>query len=76
MKKGKGIIPPLENHSDPEGMEIKIVRIRAGLRQYELAKSVGIPPSRLCEIEAGRRRASAELLEHIFRVIKESRNDQ
>lgn len=34
----------------PEGVEIKIARIRAGLRQYDVAKSVGILANRLSEI--------------------------
>ncbi len=54
----------------PEGVEIKILRIKAGLRQYEVAASVGILPNRLSEIEAGRRRPTPELLERIFRVLK------
>jgi len=54
----------------PEGVEIKIARIRAGLRQYEVATSVGILPNRLSEIEAGRRRPSPELLERIRQIIK------
>ena len=54
----------------PEGVEIKILRIKAGLRQYEVAASVGILPNRLSEIEAGRRRPSPELLQRILRTIK------
>ncbi len=54
----------------PEGVEIKIARIRAGLRQYFVATSVGILPNRLSEIEAGRRRPSPELLERILSIIK------
>ena len=60
----------------PEGVEIKIARIRAGLRQYEVATRAGILPNRLSEIEAGRRRPSPELLERILRVIKGGSNDQ
>ena len=60
----------------PEGVELKIARIRAGLRQYEVATRAGILPNRLSEIEAGRRRPSPELLDRILRVIKGGRNDQ
>jgi len=59
-----------------EGVEIKIARIRAGLRQYELAAHVGILPNRLSEIESGRRRPSPELLERILQVIKGNRHGQ
>ncbi len=59
-----------------EGVEIKIARIRAGLRQYEVATSVGILPNRLSEIEAGRRRPSPELLERILQVIEGTHHGQ
>ena len=67
-------MPVIESIIYPEGVEIKIARIRAGLRQYEVATSVGILPNRLSEIEAGRRRPSPELLERILQVIK-GKND-
>lgn len=60
----------------PEGVEIKILRIKAGLRQYEVAASVGILPNRLSEIEAGRRRPSPELLQRILQVIKGNHDGQ
>lgn len=59
-----------------EGMEIKIARIRAGLRQYEMAARVGILANRLSEIEAGRRRPSPELLERILQVIRGNHDGQ
>jgi len=34
----------------PEGVEIKIARIRVGLPQYDVAKSAGILANRLSEI--------------------------
>ncbi len=66
-------MPTTESATYPEGVEIKVARIRAGLRQYEVATSVGILPNRLSEIEAGRRRPSPELLEFILQVIKPRR---
>jgi transcriptional regulator with XRE-family HTH domain len=69
-------MPVTESIIYPEGVEIKIARIRAGLRQYEVATSVGILPNRLSEIEAGRRRPSPELLERILRVIKGNNDGQ
>lgn len=63
-------MPTVQNATYPEGLEIKVARIRAGLRQYQVAMSVGILPNRLSEIEAGRRRPSADLLERILQVIK------
>jgi transcriptional regulator with XRE-family HTH domain len=69
-------MPVTESIIYPEGVEIKIARIRAGLRQYEVATSVGILPNRLSEIEAGRRRPSPELLERILHVIKGNNDGQ
>jgi len=69
-------MPVTESIIYPEGVEIKIARIRAGLRQYEVATSVGILPNRLSEIEAGRRRPSPELLERILQVIKGNNDGQ
>ena len=63
-------MPTTETAAYPEGVEIKIARIRAGLLQYEVAASVDILPNRLSEIEAGRRRPSPELLRRILQAIK------
>ena len=38
-----------------DGLELKIRRIRAGLTQYALAQEAGIHPSRLSEMETGKR---------------------
>lgn len=52
------------------GLDIKIMRLRAGLRQYDLAARVGIAPNRLSEIESGRREVSPELLQQILKVMR------
>lgn len=57
-----------------KGLKLKILRIEAGLRQYEVAAKVGIPATKLCEIEAGRRKPSDELLARILQVIKGNHN--
>ena len=59
-----------------KGLELKIARLRAGLKQYELAARVGIAPTQLCEIETGRREVPPELLERILRVIGSGRDEQ
>jgi transcriptional regulator with XRE-family HTH domain len=59
----------IKGSRDNKGLELKIARLRAGLKQYELAAKVGIAPTQLCEIETGRREVPAELLERILRVI-------
>ena len=63
----------LKEGRNNKGLELKIARLRAGLRQYELAARVGIAPTQLCEIETGRRELSPELLEQILRVIESSK---
>ncbi len=37
------------------GIELKLMRVRLGVRQYRVAQVLGIPPSSLCDIENGRR---------------------
>lgn len=59
----------MEEGRGNKGLERKIARLRAGLKQYELAAKVGIAPTQLCEIETGRRQVPAELLERILGVI-------
>ncbi len=38
-----------------DGLRLKLLRVRAGVRQYKVAQALGIPPSVLCDWEAGRR---------------------
>ncbi|MCK4789106.1 MAG: helix-turn-helix transcriptional regulator [Desulfobacteraceae bacterium] len=54
-------------------LDLKIARIKVGLKQYELAARVGIGPTKLCEIEAGRREVSPELLKRILGAIKSNK---
>ncbi|MFP4642471.1 MAG: helix-turn-helix domain-containing protein [Chloroflexota bacterium] len=56
----------------PQGIDLKIARIKVGLRQYEVAAEVGILPSRLSEIEAGRRMPSPMLVKRIREVIEQA----
>jgi len=53
------------------GLELKIARLRASLKQYELAAKLDISTTQLCEIETGRRQPSPELAEKIKRVLQE-----
>ncbi|MCP4611905.1 MAG: helix-turn-helix transcriptional regulator [Planctomycetes bacterium] len=52
-------------------MNLKIKRIKLGLRQYKVAADVGIAPCRLSEIETGRREPSPELLARILKVLED-----
>ena len=53
------------------GLDIKIARLKAGLRQYALAARLGVPPSRLSEIESGRRKLAPEVTRQIFKILDE-----
>ena len=52
------------------GMELRLLRIRAGLRQYRVAQELGIPPSVLCDYENGRRPVPAHQRERILAAIE------
>jgi transcriptional regulator with XRE-family HTH domain len=53
------------------GTEIRIARIRAGLRQYELAQRTGIREPELSLIENNRKLVSPEKLARIVAVLPE-----
>ena len=53
-------------------LELKLMRIRLGLRQYQVAAQIGIAPCRLSEIETGRRQPSPELEARILSVLQQS----
>ena len=52
-----------------DGIEIKIARIRAGVRAYELAHQLGMSESALSRIETGRRQPSPELAARISEAL-------
>lgn len=58
------------------GIDLKIARIRAGLKQYELAQMVGISQNRLSMIELERCQPSRDLLERISEALAEALRDQ
>jgi len=52
-----------------KGIDIKLARIKSGIRQYDLAARLGISPSRLSEIESGRREPSQELVKRLCKIL-------
>jgi transcriptional regulator with XRE-family HTH domain len=52
------------------GLDLKIARVRAGLRQYHVAAAVGMSQSVLSQIENGQRVVSQERLDQIARAIR------
>jgi len=51
------------------GLDVKIMRIRVGLRQYRLAARLGVPQSTLCEIEGEKKPLEPQLLRKILRIL-------
>lgn len=51
------------------GIDLKLLRVRSGLRQYAVAQRLGIPPSTLCAIENGRRPLVPEQADRIAAAI-------
>ena len=56
---------------DMESLELKLLRVKAGLTQGDLAQQLRIHPARISEMERGRRAISQDIersLERIFGV--------
>jgi len=53
-------------------LELRLARIKLGLKRYQIAAAVGIAPGRLSEIETGRRVVDAELLARISKAIEQA----
>ena len=54
-----------------QGIDLKILRLKAGLKQYKLAAEIDIPQSRLSQIENGRLRFDDRLRQKILAGIKQ-----
>jgi transcriptional regulator with XRE-family HTH domain len=52
-----------------DGLDIKIARLRAGVRAYELAHRLGLSESALSRIETGRKQPSPELTARIAEAL-------
>ncbi len=44
-----------------DGTDVRLLRWRAGLRQWRLAAEIGYSPTVLCDIEAGRKPLTPDL---------------
>ena len=51
------------------GLDVKIARLRAGVKQYELAALIGIPQSTLCKIEREKKSLQPRLLGRILESL-------
>ncbi len=55
----------LDQSPDPVGLELKIARVRAGRKQYEVAAKVGVSGTVLSRIEAGTYEPSEDLVSRL-----------
>ena len=60
----------LVNQQDPIGLQLKVARIRAGRKQYELAAKVGVSGTVLSRIEAGLTVPSDVLLARLWDELR------
>ena len=51
------------------GLRLRILRLKSGLRQFEVAAQMGMHPGRLSEIECGRREATQEQMKRLLRLL-------
>lgn len=51
------------------GIDVKIERIRLGVRQYELAQRAGIRPNELSMFENGHTRLNPEKLDRVMAAL-------
>ena len=54
-----------------ENLELKLLSVKAGLTQWDLAKQLGVHPARVSEMERGRRPITPDVeqaLKNIFGV--------
>ncbi len=50
------------------------LRLKANLRQYELAQLLRVHPTIICDLERGRRLITPEIVERIKKVIDEAKS--
>ncbi len=54
-----------------DGLDLKLERVRLGLRQYRVAQALGIPQSTLWAIESGRKPIRIDEAERIVRAMRD-----
>ena len=52
-----------------ERFDLILMRLKAGLKQYELAQFLGVPPTIICDLERGRRPITPEVEKRIKEAI-------
>lgn len=54
-----------------DGLDLKILRLRADLTQWRAAQAVGIAPQDLCHAERGRRPLSPKVIQRLIRLYEQ-----
>lgn len=65
FRRQKNTVTPCQSY---DYKELKLSRIRLGLKQYEVAAKIGIAPSRLSEFESGRRNLPKPIIKKLEEV--------
>lgn len=60
----------LVNEADPIGLRLKVARLRAGRKQYEVAAKVGVSGTVLSRIETGHTEPDDDLLERLWAELE------
>jgi len=56
--------------------DLILLRLKAGLKQYELANLLGVPGTIICDLERGRRKITPEIEERIREAINQVANQK
>ena len=56
--------------------DLVLMRLKAGLKQYELANLLGVPGTIICDLERGRRKITPEIEERIREAINQVANQE
>ena len=54
--------------------DLILMRLKTGLRQYELAQLLGVPATIICDFERGRRPITPEVEKRIREALDEAKN--
>ena len=54
--------------------QLVVIRLKGGLKQYELAQLLGVPPTIICDLERGRRLITPEIEKRVKEAINEAKN--
>ena len=59
-----------------DGIDLVTLRLRAGLRQYQLAARLGVTQTMVCDLERGRRTITPEIEQQIRTLLPAATKEQ